>query len=241
MQPSNPLAETSLTSLVTAAAIRPRRRSTLLNLCLPLLAACAILAAGHGLERLAQARAPRNDRRFGLMKQSQAVALATDLCSRIAGSPAEALDSRGFTNGPGDRVRQFNVWQVWCRAGVGRYYLRIDTDHQEVALIQREQEAATSGDIAPGNARPEHGDLPAGGISPREAKLWARRYLRLVGLPLPSDARLVRNPHRSDFIYECSGPSPGLGRHLSVSIDPQDGSLEHLQNVVYRRHQAVAP
>jgi hypothetical protein len=175
--------------------------------------------------------------------------MATTLCTRIAGAPAQALTVIGYTNGQGQTVRQWNERQVQCRAGPWRYYLRIDADRREVSVIQREQSTDAAA-MPPGNGavaeqadingtnngrNSPNGDLPAGGISPREAPLLAQRYLRLVGLPLPANARLVRQWGGYDFTYACHDALSGVGRVLSVRIDLRDGSLERLQNLVYQR------
>jgi hypothetical protein len=105
--------------------------------------------------------------------------------------------------------------------------------------VQRERgEEATSLDI--GTAVSANGDLPTGRPSRREAQIWAKHYLNIVGLPLPADARLIQVKGNDDFTYQCHD-GHGVARTLRVWVDPRDGSLEHLQNVIYRRHPGAVP
>jgi hypothetical protein len=62
--------------------------------------------------------------------------------------------------------------------------------------------------------------------------LWAKRYLLLAGLRLPSDARLAKD-RGYDFLFNCAA-ADGATRELRVRVSPKDGSLEHLQNVTYQ-------
>src|SRR5690348_2043223 len=96
-------------SAVSVAANRRRNRTILLIACLPLLTAFTVVISLRAVEHLSHVLALRDDRRLGHLKQSQAVAIATTLCTRIAGAPAEALDAAGYaTYTKAGAVRQGN-------------------------------------------------------------------------------------------------------------------------------------
>jgi hypothetical protein len=102
-------------------------------------------------------------------------------------------------------------------------------------MIRREQrESARLLDT--GTATSANGDLPTGRLSRCEAQGWEKHYLNLVGLPLPSDARLIQVQGNDDFTYLCPGAQGVAPRTLRVWVDPRDSSLLHLQNMVYRRY-----
>jgi hypothetical protein len=218
--------QSSSVSVLSLAAARRRNRSLLLVTSLPLLVACIIAAGIRIMGSLTHAR--RAVARPGAANETQAAALAMALCGRITGAPAEVLEATYYSNGAGTQVRQWDEWQILCRAGTSRYHLRIDADRREVMVLRRERGAAVA-------AQP-NGDLPARRLRWPEAERWARHYLRLAGLPEPAPAGLLRNIDASyDFTYRCGGGGAnGVKRTLRVRIDPADGSLMHLLNVIYR-------
>jgi hypothetical protein len=210
---------------VSITAVRRANRVVLLIACLPLLIAVAVAAAGRICVRLSHASL--DDQRVGAMTRRQAVERANGLCAHIYGSPADEVAAFGYENGgqPGEFPRH-NEWQVLCRTATGRCFLRIDADNGEPLVIRREAGTSTGGaSMANGDNR--------GGISPREAAVWVRHYLRLAGLPMPHGAPML---HYSgyDLTYRLAA-SNGAARMLRVRVNPKDGSLVHLQNVIFRK------
>jgi len=143
-------------------------------------------------------------------------------------------------------IRRFGPPDVQV-SGAGRRRATGATDEAPAPTGPQAPTAPKVADVADeGN-----GDLRRRGarvLSPREASPWTRRYLSAVGLPLPADARLVRDIEH-DFNYDCSGgpngPNGTQGRQgtrrmLRVRVNPKDGSLEHLHNVVYRKYPDVS-
>src|ERR1041385_2232242 len=84
-------------SEVSVAAIRRSNRTLLLSPCLPLIAAFTVTIGIRGVEYLSRVLALRADRRLGNLNQSEAVAVATTLCTRITGAPADVLDATSYT------------------------------------------------------------------------------------------------------------------------------------------------
>jgi hypothetical protein len=238
--------QSSAVSVETSVeAVRRRNRTILLFLSLPLLAACSVTAGIRGISCLSRTL---TNPRLGVLNQRQAVAMATSLCAVVAGTRCREVETSGYgSDAEAGGLRQGNEWQVSCQAGSSRYFLRLDGYRREVILIRRERPDHSSprdtGAASEASAEAaQNGDLPAGRVSPREAQGWARRYLSLVGLPLPARARLVQDRGGYDFTYQWNGDhreADGLARELRVRVDPRDGSLEHLQNVVYQRFQGA--
>jgi hypothetical protein len=216
---------------ISITAVRRANRALLFVACLPLLIAVAVAAVGRISDRVSQHAL--DAQRIGAMTRRQALLRAEGLCRLISpDSPAEAVSAFGYSNGrqPGVFPRH-DEWQVYCRSAAGRYFLRIDADSGEPLVIRREA-GAPEADIAPAN-----GDY-RGGISHQEAARWAHYYLRLVGLPRPNGTPVLRYGGY-DFTYRLDAPK-GPVRTLRVRINPKDGSLIHLQNVIFRKFAPVS-
>jgi len=216
---------------VSLAAVRRTNHPILLVTLLPLLLAFAVAAAGWIYDQLSDHYLA--NRRIGAMTQRQAIAKATKLCAQITSGPAEAFNFVGYGSAvqPG-MLPRYNEWQVLCLTASGRYFLRLDADSGEPIVIRRE-------DLTPaGSAAPANGDYH-GDISRREATAWARYYLRLAGLPLPDSAPTLRSGGY-DLTYRVGASKKGEVRMLRVRVDPKDGSLVHLQNVLYHRFPPAA-
>jgi len=159
----------------------------------------------------------------GQITGSQAAASARKLTTTISGA------------GPVTTIRVSGVysdWQVFCRTAAGGYLFWIDADSGQPVAVLREPAADE------GTGPPVNGDL-RGGVSHREAMLWARRYLRRAGLPVPAGERPVRD-HGFDFTFRVAA-AMGAMRLLRVGVNPKDGSLEHLYNLLCRRSRPAAP
>jgi hypothetical protein len=179
--------------------------------------------------------------RVGALTREQAARRAERLVARVTGQSAEALDAHGYSGSPGaSAFSRRGEWQVTCQAGADRYFLRLDAYTAEPIVVFKEGRRAEN--AGPDARTRADGDLTGrGGVSRREALSWARRYLRLAGLPLPADARLLRD-RGYDFLFRCAAGA-GASRTLRVRVSPGDGSLEHLHNVAYHlypRHPFAA-
>jgi hypothetical protein len=238
--------QTSQSSAASVEVVRRSNCTILLLLCFPLLAACTVTGGVRAYE--SRSHTMQTNRRLGTLKESQAEALARTLCTKITGAPADVLDVSGFANNADEEEKSakcWNEWQIQCRAGSSRYLLRLDANRREVLVIQREH---GDGGIAPRGSETaeapqngENGDLPAGRLSRREAQRWAEHYLSLVGLPLPASARLIRVREGYDFLYQCDDSDGSSTRQIRVRVDLKDGSLDHLQNVLYRKYASRSP
>jgi hypothetical protein len=228
-------------AIAAAAAVRQTNRPVLLVVCLPLLLALAAAAGGRIYQTVAARQRAADRQQVGRFTRAEAARRAQELVARVTGVPvgaAEAVDVEVYSSSDAaKRARSVggDEWDVLCRmASRGDYLVRLAANSGEPILVRKEEEKADEGNE-------ENGDLRRGGrtgvLSRREASLWARRYLRLVGLPLPADAWLVRD-RGYDFNYDCGGPdgTHGTRRMLRVRVSPKDGHLEHLQNVVYRKY-----
>jgi len=166
------------------------------------------------------------DQHIGQMTGSQAAASARKLTTTISGAgAAETISVSGVGNSapPGTSPR-WCEWQVSCLTAAGGYFVCINANSGETMVVLREHEADD------GAAPTANGDLHSG-VSHREAMLWARRYLRLAGLPVPAGERPFED-HGFDFTFRIA-VAPGAMRVLRVGVNPRDGSLEHLFNLVH--------
>jgi hypothetical protein len=228
-----------------AAAVCRANRTVLLVVCLPVLFALFAAAVGRVGEIVAALQRPAADRqRVGRFTREEAARRACYLVARVSGAPAgtvAAVDVEVYTNaGKRGLIPGSDEWDVSCRTTAARarggtdYVVRLAADTGEPIVVRTPSDAAgvaPTPDTGEGDLRGRGG----AGISRREAALWARRYLRLVGLPLPGGARLVRD-RGYDFTFQCDGVAPdGVARMLRVRVSPKDGSLVHLQNVAYRK------
>jgi len=169
--------------------------------------------------------------RVGALTREQAARQAERLVGRLAGVPAQTLDAVGYASSARASAFPFcDEWQVTCQAGADRYFLRLGAYTAEPYVVFKEGDR--NGSKRPDGAERVEGDLSGrGGLSHREALRWAKRYLQLAGLPLPADARLIKD-RGHDFLFRCAA-GEGTTRELRVRVSPNDGSLEHLHNVTY--------
>jgi hypothetical protein len=237
---------------VAMAAVRRSNRPVQRLVGLPLLLALAAAVSGYVYERASDHYG--DQQRAGRFTRAQAGRRACDLVARVSGMPKahEAVSIDAYTTPVTTKrgvIPGGDEWDVLCRpavpTGVGgdggnAYFLRIDADSGEPLLVRKERDAGewdVAGDAEPAPQPARDGENEGSGdlrrpgpnvISRRQASLWARRYLRLVGLPLPKDAHLVQD-RGYDFTYCCGAPN-GTRRMLRVRVSPKDGSLEHLMN-----------
>jgi hypothetical protein len=214
-----------------AAGARRANRAILLVACLPLFIAFAAAGAGRVYEHVAGRIG--DGRRVGAMTRRQAVASVMALCARLAPGVTivEPLEVSGYDfTAAGRRAVHYSEWHIQCRTANGIYVIRLNAETGEPVLVCREREAGGGDAAANGDFR--------GDLSPREAMSWARRYLRLAGLPLPDGSQPL---HRRGYDFTFLLPSAdGTARMLRVRVNRKDGNLEHLHNVVYRKFPAEA-
>jgi hypothetical protein len=221
---------TSFSAVSAARALRRVQGPGLILAGIPLLVLFGGAAGAQVYERVAYNYAAAEC--VGALTSAQAAQRAERHVARVTGIPARTLDAHGYggSTGAGAFPRS-GEWQVTCQAGEDRYFLRLDAYTAEPIVVFKEGGRTAS--AGPGPATRADGDLSGrGGVSRREALSWARRYLRLAGLPLPADARLLKD-RGYDFLFRCAAGA-GTSRTLRVRVSPGDGSLEHLHNVAYR-------
>jgi DNA-binding SARP family transcriptional activator len=209
----------------------------------------------HDVNDVNNARTPggRAPERLGHLSRAEASALARTLCACLTGGqPCQTLDVSAPATPPMPTSPAQREWDVLCRRASGAdCSLELDADTRELLVFRRESEARLrynreAWTVGGSRWGEDTVTAPAVGTATGTAtdamEWYARHYLILAGLPVPSGSRRLFSSSATMVSFEAPGAAiDEKYRLLQVGLDPDHGSLTSLINRRFYRFGSRPP